>query len=150
MSELENTDYSKFKGLSTIAMLSVAFVASDANTVISLEKSFLSSYTKSGSYESAKQSTVDDAIIKNDISMLKLLEIEGINKKIKNIFDTRIVEHWIPADGLLDKTCLFIRVENQEGFISKTDYDYDFELDLYLKLQEEINNSNFFNMIALL
>ncbi len=148
MSELENTDYSKLKGLSTIALMSVAFVASDANTVVPMEKSFLSSYTKSGSYESSKQSTLDDSIIKNDILMLKLLEIEGINKKIKNIFDTKIVKHWIPADGLLDKTCLFIRVENQEDFISKN--DYDFELDLYLKLQEEINNSNFFNMIALL
>jgi len=148
MRESENTDYSSFKILGSIAVLGASFVTANAHVTVPIENSFISSYAKYGDYASSKLSTSDDSIVKNDVYMLKLLEIAEINKKIKISFDTEIVEHWIPADGLLNKTCLFVRVKEQEKFVSKN--DYDFELELYLQIQEEIKNSNFFNMIALL
>lgn len=104
------------------------------------------SYHESMKYDSLKQSTLSDSLIKNDVDMLKILEISKLNEKITQLYGTSIIESWIPADGILDKTCLFIKVNEQERFMA----ELDFELDLYLKLEPEIKDSSFFNMIALM
>lgn len=98
-------------------------------------------------YDSPKQSTQYDSFLRNDIGMLKIIEISKLNDKIKNLYQTSIEHSWIPADGKLKKTCLFVKVKNQEELISK---ESDFELNLYLNLKTELKESNFFNMIALI
>ena len=67
---------------------------------------------------------------------------------MNNIYGYGIIKFWIPADNLIEKTCLFISLENQDELSSNP--DADLELDIYLTLEKEIENSNFFNMIALL
>jgi hypothetical protein len=107
----------------------------------------LATYDQSVNYNINKQSTVDKSKVKNDIEMLRLLEIEDFNNELQSKFETTIVNTWIPADGFLEKNCLFVSVENQEELINSSE---DFETDLYLALEEKINRSNFFDMIALM
>jgi hypothetical protein len=149
MKESQNTDYKKV--LSTAVMVTATlFLPNQVTASVTEEQSIFynkPSYDQYVNYESTQQSTYSYAGIQNDIPMLKQMEISKLNDKISSIFHTKIIEHWIPADGLLEKTCLFIKVHNQEEFISKID---DFELDLYLNLKEELNSNKFFNMIALL
>ncbi len=148
MKELQNTDYKK--ALSTAVIMTAALLSPNQVTASAAEQSIFytkPSYDQYVNYESSQQSTYSYSGIQNDIPMLKQMEISKLNDRISSIFHTKIIEHWIPADGLLEKTCLFIKVNNQEELMSETD---DFELDLYLNLKEELNSNNFFNMIALL
>jgi len=149
MKESQNTDYKKV--LSTAVVMTAALLSPNhvVASVPEEQSIFYSkpSYDQYVNYEFVQQSTYSYSGIQNDIPMLKQMEISKLSDKINSIFHTKIVEHWIPADGLLEKTCLFIKVNNQEELISATD---DFELDLYLNLKEELNSNNFFNMIALL
>lgn len=105
-------------------------------------------YDNIADYGYAQQTTQGDFTVKNDLEMLRNIEISKFNDKIFNSFSERIVKHWIPAEGILDETCLFVTIENQEELMSRD--GYDFELDLYEQLEEEIASSRFFNMIALL
>jgi len=149
MKESQNTDYKKV--LSTAVMVTATLLSPNQVTASVPEEQSIfynkHSYDQYVEYRSVQQSTYSYSGIQNDISMLKQMEISKLNDMINSIFHTKIVEHWIPADGLLEKTCLFIKVNKQEEFISARD---DFELDLYLNLKEELNSNNFFNMIALL
>lgn len=143
MNSLQNTNYNNV--LTTLAMgTALLFNQADALAVESITSK--ASYDQFTNYSSSKQSTQADSFIKNDIEMLKILEISVINNRIETLYGSSIVEYWIPADGILEKTCLFIKIDNQEQLAT----ELDLELDLYLKLESEINGSNFFNMIALI
>jgi hypothetical protein len=148
MKESQNTDYKK--ALSTAIMTAALLSPNPATASVPEEQSIFynkHSYDQYMNYGYTQQSTYSFSGIQNDISMLKQIEISKLNDKISSIFHTKIVKYWIPADGLLEKTCLFIKVNNQEELMSATD---DFEFDLYLNLKEELNSNIFFNMIALL
>lgn len=148
MKESQNTDYKKV--LSTVAVTAALLSPNQVTASVAEEQSIFynkPSYDQYVNYEFVQQSTYSYSGIQNDIPMLKQMEISKLSDKINSIFHTKIVEHWIPADGLLEKTCLFIKVNNQEELISATD---DFELALYLNLKKELNSNIFFNMIALL
>ncbi len=116
----------------------------DATQIIS----YKADYDMFEDYSLEQQSTRGASLIQNDIEMLKQLEIARFNEKIYSNFNARIVSHWIPAEGMLDKTCLFVTVDKQEELMANE--GYDFELDLYLTLKEDIDGSNFFDMIALI
>lgn len=149
MKESQNTDYKKV--LSTAVVITTALLSPNQVTASVPEDQSIfynkPSYDQYVNYEFGQQSTYPYSVIQNDIPMLKQLQISKLNDKIASIFHTKIIEHWIPADGFLEKTCLFIKVDNQEELLLQRD---DFELDLYLSLKEELNSNIFFNMIALL
>ncbi|MCF6309950.1 MAG: hypothetical protein L3J19_05685 [Sulfurimonas sp.] len=143
MNSLQDTNYNRI--LNSFAVGTVLLLQqADASMVESITNK--ATHDQFVNYNSSKQSTHGDSFIQNDVEMLKILEISKINDKIETLYGTSIVEHWIPADGILEKTCLFIRVDNQEQLMT----ELDLELDLYLKLESEISESNFFNMIALI
>jgi len=143
MNSLPNTSYSNILG--SFAMGTALLLQSaDSSAVESIIKK--PKYDQYINYDTAKQSTQSDSYIQNDIEMLKILDITNINNKINTLFGTTITEHWIPADGILEETCLFIKVDKQESFMQNE----DFELDLYLAVKDEIDTSSFFNMIALM
>lgn len=143
MNTSNNMTYSMLTTLSLVTVLAVS--ATHADNVDT--STYLATYDKSVNYNINKQSTVDNSKIKNDIEMLRLLEIEDFNNELQSKFKTTIVNTWIPADGFLEKNCLFISIENQEELMSSSE---DFETDLYLALEEKISRSNFFDMIALM
>jgi len=146
MNTSNNTTYNMFTTLSLIATVGLSSVS--AHTEITKPDYIAgSSYDRGVDYSSNKQSTVDSSTVKNDIEMLRLLEIESFNSELKSKFDTSILNTWIPADRILEKSCLFVRLKNQEELMNSSE---DFELDLYLALEEKINQSNFFDMIALI
>ena len=142
-----NTTYNSIlTTLSFVATVSISSISAHTETV---KPNYIagSSYDRGIDYSTNKQSTVDSSTIKNDIEMLRLLEIESFNSELKSKFDTSILNTWIPADGILEKSCLFVSLNNQEELMNSSK---DFELDLYLALEEKINQSNFFDMIALI
>jgi len=98
-------------------------------------------------YSSSSKTTSQDSIVKNDIGMLKTMEIANYINIINNKFHVDIDKFWIPADKILDKTCLFFKLKNHHDIIKQ--YAGDLELDIYLALQNELKNSQFFNMVAL-
>lgn len=143
----------------TIVSLSTAFAmtSTGVSTTIDLNDgyeyatqtiSYKADYDVFEDYSLEQQSTRSLSLVQNDIDMLKQLEITRIDDKIYSIFNTHIISHWIPAEGMLDKTCLFVTVDKQEELIAKA--GYDFELDLYLTLKDDIDESNFFDMIAII
>jgi len=146
MSIFDNITYNKVAtSVSIVTALTVPTIATDVyNTTSSIATS---SYDKSIDYSVSKQSTIDNSSIKNNIEMLRLLEIDELNNEIKLKFGTNIIDTWIPADGFLDKCCLFIEVNNQENLVTSSE---NFELDLYLALEDKINKIDFFDMIALI
>ena len=133
--------------LSVFATVGLSFASAQSDIVTKPNYIAGSSYDRGVDYSTNKQSTVDSSTIKNDIEMLRLLEIESFSSEFKSKFDTSIVNTWIPADGILEKSCLFVTLDNQEELMNSSE---DFELDLYLALEEKINQSNFFDMIALI
>ena len=147
MSIFNNTTYNKVAtSVSIITALTVPTIATDVyNTTSPIIAT--SSYDKSIDYSVSKQSTIDNSSIKNNIEMLRLLEIDELNNEIKLEFGTNIIDTWIPADGFLDKCCLFIEVNNQENLVTSSE---NFELNLYLALEDKLNKSDFFDMIALI
>lgn len=143
----------------TIVSLGTAFTVTSAGAtpVIDLKAesgdasqiiSYKADYDMFEDYSSEQQSTRGASLIQNDIEMLKQLEIARFNEKIYSSFNAQIVSHWIPAEGMLDKTCLFVTVDKQEELLASK--GYDFELDLYLTLKADIDESNFFDMIAII
>lgn len=76
-------------------------------------------------------------------------EIDKFKQLISTKFNTRVTETWVPAKDLEEKTCLFIKCDLQNDFSDDFEKLSDFELSLYLSLKEELNESQFFNMIAL-
>lgn len=146
MNTSNNTTYSALSALSFAVALaaSPAYADNNANRSTYLAPS---SYNRTIDYSRNKQSTVDNSAVKNDIEMLKLLEIDDFDSELKSKFKTSIIQTWIPADGILEKSCLFVALKNQEELMSSSE---DFELDLYLALEEKISKSNFFDMIALI
>jgi len=146
MSIFDNITYNKVAtSVSIITALTVPTIATDVyNTTSSIATS---SYDKSIDYSVSKQSTIDNSSIKTNIEMLRLLEIDELNNEIKLKFGTNIIDTWIPADGFLDKCCLFIEVNNQENLVTSSE---NFELNLYLALEDKLNKSDFFDMIALI
>ncbi|MBL0686460.1 MAG: hypothetical protein JJV94_01355 [Sulfurospirillum sp.] len=98
-------------------------------------------------YSSCKQSTSYDSTLKNDIEVIKQVEILNILNKIEEKYNTKVCNTWMPAEGYLDKLCLFISLENQDYL--KLQYD-DLELDLFLTVEDDIKQSQLFDMIALM
>ena len=97
--------------------------------------------------ESTFFETSTDSFVSHDKKQLQKMEIEKINRQIKKIFNTSITDYWIPAEGFLEKSCLFVKVERQEELMNQYE---DFEFNLYLQLEENLDASQFFEMIALL
>ena len=148
MNTSSNTTYNiLLTTLSLATVLAVSPTYADNNVEDRLPYLAFSSYNGSIDYSRNKQSTVDNSTVKNDIEMLKLLEIDDFDSKLQSKFKTSIIQTWIPADGILEKSCLFVALKNQEELMSSSE---DFELDLYLALEEKISKSNFFDMIALI
>jgi len=147
MNTSNNTTYSMLTTLSLVAVGLSSFASAQSDIVTKPNYIAGSSYDRGVDYSTNKQSTVDSSTIKNDIEMLRLLEIESFNSELKLKFDTSILNTWIPADEILEKSCLFVSLNNQEELMNSSE---DFELDLYLILEEKINQSNFFDMIALI
>jgi len=147
MSILQNMEYNKILSSLTIgATLASPMMADNINYELS-RLSYKAPYDKSINYSSYKQSTFDDSLLKNDIEMIKLLELSNIINTIENRYDTKVIHTWIPAEGSLDKVCLFVSVQDQNDI--KLKYE-DFELDLFLTLEKDLKQSQLFNMIALM
>ena len=148
MNTSSNTTYNiLLTTLSLATVLAVSPTYADNNVEDRLPYLAFSSYNGSIDYSRNKQSTVDNSTVKNDMEMLKLLEIDDFDNELQSKFKTSIIQTWIPADGILEKSCLFVALKNQEELTSSSK---DFELDLYLALEEKISKSNFFDMIALI
>ena len=74
-------------------------------------------------------------------------ELSILLSQIESLFNASIEKYWIPANGLLEKVCLFIKFENQECLEQKYE---DLELSLYESLKDFLENSEYFEMVALL
>jgi len=146
MSTFKNMNYNNdiLTTLSVIATLAVSPIHAEIYTPNYLA---MSSYDTFIDYDINKQSTIDNSKVKNDIEMLKILEIEEFNHELQSKFETTIINTWTPADEILEKSCLFVNVKNEEELISQYE---DFELEIYLALEEKISKSQFFDMIALI
>jgi hypothetical protein len=144
MSLSKNSDYKKV--LSTAAIIGATMFTPTYGNDIEQKLILKASYDQYTDYSSKKQTTAEDSSIKNDVEMLKWLEIGRFNELILAKYDSTITDFWEPAEGLLEKTCLFIKIEKQE----ELNLQVDLELELYILLEERLNESNFFNMIALL
>ena len=101
------------------------------------------------SVESTVRSSFETSthFVNNHQEELQKIEIKTINHQIKKIFDTSITDYWIPAEGFLEKCCLFVKVERQEELMNQYE---DFEFELYMKLEQQLDHSQFFEMIALM
>lgn len=147
MSILQNMEYNKVVG--TVALVGATFLS----PTTSYGEDILSSLAQKASYDqfidysSLKQSTVGEPILKNDKDMIVKMEIYEIEKVIQKKYNTKVLNYWIPAEGMLEKSCLFVSLEEQNVLLSKYD---DFELDLYLSLEEKFKQSQLINMIALM
>lgn len=135
---------STYKALFASATMITSPITSGASVDYNV---FNSSYSHPVNYATQKQTTLDTSKIQNNVDMSKKMEIASFNEIIQATFNTKIIQTWIPADNILEKSCLFIEVKNQD--ILMKEYE-DFELELYLTLKTKINKSNFFNMIALM
>ena len=82
--------------------------------------------------------------------MLLNNEIEKFKQLILDEFDTKVVDVWAPLNNTDEKTCLFVRCDIQDEMGGDFEKLSKFELDLYLTLQEALEDSDFFNMIAIL
>ena len=143
MNTFQPITYKYIGTILTVGLLSSAYAGvPNSNGVIPI-----SSYNVSSNYATQKQTTSDTSKIQNNVEMLRKLEIASFNEIIHAKFETSITQSWIPADTLLEKSCLFVQVKNQD--VLRKQYD-DFELELYLALEKEIDGSFFFDMIALM
>lgn len=77
----------------------------------------------------------------------KAIELSNIIRTVEKKYDTKIVNKWIPADGILNKVCIFVKLENQDKLELQNS---NLELDLYRTLKNTLNRSIFFDMIALM
>jgi len=144
---LENINYSKIV-LSTVA-LSASLYSSISEQDISNHENLIinkPSYDKYIDY-SSEQLTTAETILKNDIDMLSKIEIDEFNKLIQEKYDTNIVSYWIPANNILDKSCLFITLKEQGKLSQKYS---DLELEIFLTLKNRLSTSQLFNAIALM
>ncbi len=146
MGILQNMEYNKVVG-------TVALVGAFLSPTTSCSEDIFSSLAQKASYDqfidysSLKQSTVGEPILKNDKDMIVKMEIYEIEKAIQKEYNTKVLNYWIPAEGMLEKSCLFVSLEEQNVLLSEYD---DFELDLYLLLEEKFKQSQLISMIALM
>lgn len=146
MNILQNMEYNRiFSSLAIGATLISPLSANDFNQ--SLQLSYKAPYDKYTDYTTTKQSTFDDSLLKNDVEMMKTIEMSYLINLVEQKYNTKVVNTWLPADGNLEKLCLFISLENQGELKSKYD---DLELDIFLTLEDTIKQSQFFNMIAIM
>ncbi|MBL0687558.1 MAG: hypothetical protein JJV94_07015 [Sulfurospirillum sp.] len=64
------------------------------------------SYDSYVDYSSYNNSTSHDSTLKNDIEVIKQVEISNILNKIEEKYNTKVDNTWIPAEGYLDKLCV--------------------------------------------
>lgn len=146
MNILQNMEYSKVLStvlVSTTLAVSPVSASNDKEDCAIIQKA---SYDVFIDYSSSLQST-NNALIKNDVEMLKVLDLEEIKEKIFTEYKVHVNNIWVPADGQIEKTCVFVSLENQDILASEND---DFELDLYHKVEGILSKSQFYNMIALM
>ena len=74
-------------------------------------------------------------------------ELNTLLTSIELIFGCKVKDYWIPTKDLLDKVCLFVSFENQVDLEKKYD---DLELSLYEELKYFLEQSEYFEMVALL
>ena len=74
-------------------------------------------------------------------------ELNTLLTSIELIFGCKVKDYWIPTKDLLDKVCLFVSFGNQTDLEKKYD---DLELSLYEELKYFLEQSEYFEMVALL
>ena len=76
-------------------------------------------------------------------------ELNTLLTSIELIFEckVKVKDYWIPTKDLLDKVCLFVSFEDQTDLEKKYD---DLELSLYEELKYFLEQSEYFEMVALL
>ncbi len=139
-----------YGGFIAAGLLAVCPNASSEDIILSdIQSSISSSYQ--GDYYSPKATTskqYEPLHITQD--MLFDAEIEKFKQLISSKFDTDVREIWVPAKDLEEKTCLFVKCDIQDKLGEDFERLAEFELNLYLALKDNLSDSNFFNMIAIL
>ena len=132
------------------SLLSVAPAANGEDIILSdLQSSISSSYQ--GDYYDPRVTTSNQyAPLHITQEMLFNAEVEKFKQLILNEFDTKVTYTWVPAKDLGEKTCLFVRCDVQDKIGENFEKLSEFELNLYLALEDNLRDSNFFNMIAIL
>jgi len=136
-----NLVYKAF-GFATASLLALAPVSGEYVSIgSSYQGNYYSNNIATSNQNVSLQITVED---------LFNAEIEKFKKLIYDNFNTRVTKTWVPAKNGEDKSCLFVKCDIQETF--KDDYEKlsNFEFDLFVALKNDLENSIFFNMIAIL
>lgn len=134
----------------TAGLLAITSSANVNSAILSDMQYSVSSSYQGDFYSSKTTATTQFAPIHISQEMLFNAEIEKIKKIIASKFNTKVTATWVPAKNLEEKTCLFVKCDIQDEFANDFDKLSAFELNLYLTLKETLNESQFFNMIALL
>ena len=150
MTNSSNSLASNIIATATAGLLVTAPSANVNSAILSDMQHFVSSSYQGDFYSSKTTATTQFAPIHISQEMLFNAEIEKIKKNIASRFNTKVTATWVPAKDLEEKTCLFVKCDIQDKYADDFDKLSDFELNLYLSLKETLNESQFFNMIALL
>lgn len=116
-----------------------------ANIDFSTNSSFQSNH-----YSSSTSSTVQTLAIEITNDALFELEVSKIENFIYQKFGTKVIATWIPEKNFQKKSCLFVKCEIQNKFKDDFEKLSEFEYKLYVELKDTLNESNYFNMIAIL
>ena len=102
------------------------------------------------SYSINNSSTLQNSPINLTDEFFINQEIERLKTTIQDKMNTNILDTWYVKEDLSPKTCLFVKCELPHDIQNDFDKLSDFELKLYLSMQDELEQSEFFEMIALL
>lgn len=94
------------------------------------------------------QSTYSSALCDYEKAMKKI-EIEKIKNIIEDTLQIKISGHWLPSIDV-DKECIFFKCELSEEI--RKDYEKlsTIELNMYLSVKDIVDNSKYFDMVAMI
>ena len=115
------------------------------STVASVHSSYQTNYY---SYESL--STIQDSHLQLDNKYMINKEIEKLKLLIKDRLNLDIENSWYTEAEFPQKTCLFVKCNLSEN--EKNDFEIlsQIEYNMYKVLEDELKESQYFDMIALL
>lgn len=80
---------------------------------------------------------------------MKQIEIEKMKNIIEDTLKIKISGHWLPSIDV-DKECIFFKCELSEEIRKDYEKMSDIELNMYLNVKDFLDNSKFFDMVAMI
>ncbi len=134
----------------TYSAIGLSMLVSGTHANIAYDSIFEKSFYHYESYSINNSSTLQNSPINLTDEFFINQEIERLKTTIQNKMNTSILDTWYVKEDLSPKTCLFVKCDLPHDIQNDFDKLSDFELKLYLNMQDELEQSDFFEMIALL